>query len=102
MPDSENVKQVRRLLTGVVFLLVLLNMQVAIGLYFYLVPRPVDKLLAILPVALIVGLVVLVPALGITFVRWLIAAQRPQSGDGSIIAGYGVEGNETATQPDRL
>lgn len=101
MPDSESIKQVRRLLTGVVALLVLLNMQVAIGLYFFLVPRPVDKLLAILPVVLFICLVVLVPALGIGFVRWLVAAQRPQLGDAVMNAARSVEENNTATQPDR-
>jgi mannose/fructose/N-acetylgalactosamine-specific phosphotransferase system component IIC len=77
MRDSVEMKQIRRLLTGIVALLVLLNTLVAAGLYFYFVPRPVDKLLTVLPIFVIAGLAVVVPAIGIGFVRWLVAAQRP-------------------------
>jgi mannose/fructose/N-acetylgalactosamine-specific phosphotransferase system component IIC len=91
MPHVEDTRHIRRLLAGVVALLVALNMQVAAGLYFYFVPRPVDRLLTVLPIAVVVSLAVAVPALGIGFVRWLVAAQRAESHEGDVHAGGGVQ-----------
>ena len=79
MADSEDMKQVRRLLASIVALLALLNVLAAVGLYFRFVPRPVDKLLVALPAVVPVGVGTIVLAVGIGFVRSLVAAQRPQA-----------------------
>lgn len=100
MPKLEDTRHVRRLLTGVVALLVLLNMQVAAGLYFHFVPRPVEKMLTLLPIAVVVSLAVAVPALGIGFVRWLVAAQRPETREGVVYAGGGVQQNDRGSSTE--
>jgi len=94
VPSSEETRYVRRFLTTIVALLVLLNLLVAVGLYFHFVPQPVDTLLRALPILLPGGFAVIVLAVGIGFVRWLIAAQRPQPGERRGKAGPGTEGQQ--------
>ena len=91
MAGSEDMKQVRRLLASIVALLVLLNVLAAVGLYFRFVPRPVEKLLAVLPMVLMVGAVTVVLVVGIGFVRSLVAAQGPQGGGRNVKMGPGIE-----------
>jgi hypothetical protein len=78
MPGSEDVRQFRRLLAGIVALLVLLNVLVVVGLYFHFVPRPVDKLLSVLPILATAGLVMIVLAVGTGFVKLLVAAREEE------------------------
>jgi membrane protein YdbS with pleckstrin-like domain len=91
MADSEDMKQVRRLLASIVALLGLLNVLAAVGLYFRFVPRPLEKLLTALPVVLIVGVVTVVLVIGTGFVRSLVAAQRPQGENHNVKMKPGIE-----------
>jgi hypothetical protein len=78
MSNAEDIKQIRRLLARIVVLLGLLNVLVAVGLYFQFVPEPSKTLREILPVLLILGIALAVLAAAFGFVKLLVASQNPR------------------------